>query len=45
MFGGHDTLFVYNYMFSAHRERPCPICTTLLDAWDGVARICSSVPP
>lgn len=37
MFGAHDTLIVYNYMFGPHRERPCPMCTTLLDAWDGLA--------
>jgi predicted dithiol-disulfide oxidoreductase (DUF899 family) len=38
MFGEHETLFVYNYMFGPERERPCPMCTTLLDAWDGMAR-------
>ena len=37
MFGEHDTLVVYNFMFGPQRERPCPMCTTLLDAWDGVA--------
>ena len=37
MFGDHDTLIVYNYMFGPQRERPCPMCTTLLDAWDGLA--------
>jgi predicted dithiol-disulfide oxidoreductase (DUF899 family) len=24
-------------MFGPQRERPCPMCTTLLDAWDGLA--------
>jgi predicted dithiol-disulfide oxidoreductase (DUF899 family) len=35
LFGGHDTLVVYNYMFGPQRERPCPMCTSLLSAWDG----------
>jgi predicted dithiol-disulfide oxidoreductase (DUF899 family) len=26
---------VYNYMFGPQRERPCPMCTSLLSAWDG----------
>ena len=37
LFGDHDTLVVYNYMFGPERERPCPMCTNLLDAWDGNA--------
>ena len=37
LFGGHDDLIVYNMMFGPRRERPCPMCTTLLDVWDGVA--------
>src|SRR5712664_1886673 len=28
-------LVVYNYMFGPQRERPCPMCTSLLSAWDG----------
>jgi predicted dithiol-disulfide oxidoreductase (DUF899 family) len=35
LFGGKDTLVVYNYMFGPQRERPCPMCTSLLSAWDG----------
>jgi predicted dithiol-disulfide oxidoreductase (DUF899 family) len=35
MFGGKTTLVVYSYMFGPHRERPCPMCTSLLSAWDG----------
>jgi predicted dithiol-disulfide oxidoreductase (DUF899 family) len=30
-----DTLIVYSYMFGPERERPCPMCTSLLSAWDG----------
>src|ERR1700761_3465055 len=35
MFGAHDTLVTYNWMFGPRRERPCPMCTSLLSAWDG----------
>lgn len=35
LFGGHDTLVVYTWMFGPQRERPCPMCTSLLSAWDG----------
>src|ERR1700676_3180948 len=35
LFAGKDTLVVYNYMFGPQRERPCPMCTSLLSAWDG----------
>ncbi|WP_150531647.1 DUF899 family protein, partial [Staphylococcus aureus] len=37
LFGTHDTLVVYTYMFGPQRERPCPMCTSLLSAWDGEA--------
>jgi predicted dithiol-disulfide oxidoreductase (DUF899 family) len=35
LFGGRDTLVTYNYMFGPGRARPCPMCTSLLSAWDG----------
>lgn len=35
LFGDKDTLAVYAYMFGPQRERPCPMCTSLLSAWDG----------
>src|SRR6266404_7726159 len=35
LFGDKDTLVVYNYMFGPQRERPCPMCTSLLSAWGG----------
>src|ERR1700754_3787277 len=35
LFGNKTTLVVYNYMFGPQRERPCPMCTSLLSAWDG----------
>ncbi|MGZ8359659.1 MAG: DUF899 family protein [Allosphingosinicella sp.] len=38
MFGPHDTLIVYFWMFGPQRERPCPMCTNLLGGLDGNAR-------
>jgi predicted dithiol-disulfide oxidoreductase (DUF899 family) len=35
LFGTKNTLVVYNYMYGPQRERPCPMCTSLLSAWDG----------
>ena len=35
LFGDKDTLIVYSYMYGLQRERPCPMCTSLLSAWDG----------
>jgi predicted dithiol-disulfide oxidoreductase (DUF899 family) len=35
MFGDHDTLVTYNWMFGPQRARPCPMCTSLLSAYDG----------
>jgi predicted dithiol-disulfide oxidoreductase (DUF899 family) len=35
LFGSKNTLVVYSYMFGPQRERPCPMCTSLLSAWDG----------
>ncbi|HEY0521296.1 MAG TPA: DUF899 family protein [Ilumatobacteraceae bacterium] len=30
LFGGHDTLVVYSYMFGPQREAPCPMCTSMM---------------
>ena len=38
MFGDKQTLVVYSYMYGPQRERPCPMCTSLLSAWDGEAQ-------
>jgi predicted dithiol-disulfide oxidoreductase (DUF899 family) len=38
LFGDKDTLVIYSYMFGPQRERPCPMCTSLLSAWEGEAR-------
>jgi predicted dithiol-disulfide oxidoreductase (DUF899 family) len=37
LFGDKQTLVVYSYMFGPQRERPCPMCTSLLSAWNGEA--------
>ena len=38
LFGPHDTLILYSFMYGPERPRPCPGCTHLLDAVDGAAR-------
>jgi predicted dithiol-disulfide oxidoreductase (DUF899 family) len=38
LFGDKLTLVVYNWMYGPKRERPCPMCTSLLSALDGEAR-------
>ena len=35
LFGDKDSLVVYTYMYGPQRERPCPMCTSLLSSWDG----------
>jgi predicted dithiol-disulfide oxidoreductase (DUF899 family) len=37
LFGDKQTLVVYSYMFGPQRQRPCPMCTSLLSGWDGEA--------
>jgi predicted dithiol-disulfide oxidoreductase (DUF899 family) len=37
LFGDKSTLVAYSYMFGPQRERPCPMCTNLLGAWEGNA--------
>lgn len=34
MFGQHDTLVTYFWMYGPQRERPCPMCTAFLGALD-----------
>lgn len=38
LFGDKQTLVIYSYMFGPERKEPCPMCTSLLSAWDGEAR-------
>ena len=34
LFGEHDTLVVYSYMFGPRREAPCPMCTSFMGGLD-----------
>lgn len=34
---GKDTLLIYSYMYGPDMTRPCPMCTSILDALDGTA--------
>lgn len=38
LFGPHDTLILYSFMYGPERKSPCPGCTHLLDGIDGAAR-------
>jgi predicted dithiol-disulfide oxidoreductase (DUF899 family) len=38
LFGDRQTLVTYSYMFGPQRERPCPMCTSMLSSWNGEAR-------
>jgi predicted dithiol-disulfide oxidoreductase (DUF899 family) len=37
LFGDHDTLVLYNFMYSPDMKNPCGLCTALLDSLDGAA--------
>jgi predicted dithiol-disulfide oxidoreductase (DUF899 family) len=37
LFGAHDTLVSYFWMYGPQRQRPCPMCTNLLGPLDGNA--------
>src|SRR5262245_17310533 len=37
LFADKQTLIAYSYMFGPQRERPCPMCTNMLGAWEGNA--------
>ncbi len=37
IFGDRDTLMVYSMMYGPKREAPCPMCTSFLSAWNGIA--------
>jgi predicted dithiol-disulfide oxidoreductase (DUF899 family) len=38
LFGAHDTLILYSFMYGPDREHPCTGCTHLLDSIEGGAR-------
>ena len=35
LFCDKQTLVLYSFMYGPQRNRPCPMCTSLLSAWDG----------
>lgn len=35
LFGDHDTLVIYSYMFGPQRDAPCPMCTSFISTWEG----------
>jgi predicted dithiol-disulfide oxidoreductase (DUF899 family) len=37
LFGDKQTLAIYSFMYGPERARGCPMCTNLLNGWDGVA--------
>ncbi len=37
LFGDKDTLVVYSYMYGPKMEKPCPMCTAILDALNSSA--------
>jgi predicted dithiol-disulfide oxidoreductase (DUF899 family) len=37
LFGDKGTLMVYSMMYGAQRKGPCPMCTSFLTAWNGIA--------
>jgi len=38
LFGRHPTLILYSFMYGPEREKPCPMCTHLLDSVNAGAR-------
>jgi predicted dithiol-disulfide oxidoreductase (DUF899 family) len=37
LFRDKDTLMVYSMMYGPERKAPCPMCTSFLSAWSGIA--------
>lgn len=35
LFADKSTLIIYSYMFGPQRQRPCPMCTSLMASWEG----------
>jgi len=38
LFGDHNSILIYSFMYGPERDSPCPGCTHLLDGMDGAAR-------
>ena len=37
LFCDKDTLVIYSFMYGPQREQGCPMCTSQMSAWDGIA--------
>lgn len=37
LFGRHSTVMLYNFMFDGSTQQPCPMCTSLIDGFEGAA--------
>ena len=37
LFGEKHTLMIYSMMYGPQRQAPCPMCTSFLNAWNGIA--------
>ena len=37
LFGPHPSLALYSFMFDGSIDQPCPMCTSLIDGYDGAA--------
>ena len=37
LFGAKQSLAIYSFMYGPQRKRPCPMCTSVLGSWDGIA--------
>ena len=37
LFGDKHTLVIYSMMYGPQRKAPCPMCTSFLSAWNGIA--------
>ena len=37
LFGDKDTLVIYSFMYGPARKAGCPMCTSQMSAWDGIA--------
>jgi predicted dithiol-disulfide oxidoreductase (DUF899 family) len=35
LFGDHDSLIIYSFMFGPHDQQPCPMCSAYLDSLNG----------
>lgn len=37
LFGGKQTLVIYSFMYGPQRKEGCPMCSSQMSAWDGIA--------